>query len=84
MTSESGAGPKPIRVESYAGHKGAEEPRVIWLDDGPHEVAGVGDRWYDPRYDAFRVRTTDGLRLLVQRDRVEDRWFLVKVEPLDA
>jgi hypothetical protein len=75
---------KPIQVESYAGYKGEQEPRVIWLDDGPHAVAGIGDRWYDPRYDAFRVRTADGLSLLVQRDRADDQWYLVKLEALDA
>lgn len=73
-----------IRVESYAGYKGEQEPRAVWLEDGRHEVAGIGDRWLDPRADYFRVRTTDGLRLLLRRDRDEDRWYLVKRERLDG
>ena len=73
-----------VRVECYAGHRAAQEPRAVHLDDGRHLVAGIADRWYDPDGDTFRVRTTSGLRLLLQYDRREDCWWLLQREALDA
>ena len=57
----------PIEVETYAGGRSDEAPRVLHGFDGPVEIDELLDRWYeaaeDPSsrtFDYFRVRGTDG------------------------
>jgi hypothetical protein len=37
----------PIKVECYAGYRGAETPRVIWFKSRKIEIKQVLDRWLD-------------------------------------
>ncbi len=73
----------PIEVETYAGGRSDEAPRVIHGFDGPVEIEELLDRWYeaseDPTrrtFDYFRVRGTDAEEHLLKHDREADRWYL--------
>jgi hypothetical protein len=37
----------PIKVECYAGYRGAETPRVIWFKSRKIEIKQVLDRWLE-------------------------------------
>lgn len=49
-----------VRVECYAGYKGAESPRRFVLGEREFTVMEIIDRWYGPDDACFRVRTRDG------------------------
>lgn len=73
-----------VRVESYAGYKGEQEPRFVWIDERREEVLGIRDRWYDPGGDVYKVRTESGLLLLLRYDRSNASWWLLQSETTDG
>ena len=73
-----------IRVETYSGYKGDQEPTWVWLESERIEVIDIGDRWYDPGGSYFRLRTRNGLRLLIKHDNEDDTWWLVDKERTDG
>ena len=49
-----------IKVECYAGYRGAETPRVIWFKSRKIEIKKVLDRWLDPNHRYFKLLGDDG------------------------
>lgn len=69
-----------IRVECYAGQRGAEEPRRFWLGTTPVDVTEVLDRWLAPEHRYFKLRGNDGGTYILRHDAVGDRWELTMFE----
>lgn len=69
-----------IRVDCYAGYKGEETPRRLFLGDRLVEVAEVLDRWLAPDHSYFKVMATDGTKYIVRRGVEEGRWELIMFE----
>ncbi len=65
-----------IRVESYAGYRGEQEPTAFWLGERRLAVNAILDRWIGPDYRYFRVRADDGDLYVLRRDDTNDRWTL--------
>jgi hypothetical protein len=65
-----------IRVESYAGHRGQQEPRAFWLGERRLEVLEIADRWIGPEQRWFRVRADDGHLYILRHDEMPDAWEL--------
>jgi hypothetical protein len=66
----------PIRVECYAGHRGEETPRVIWLGERRIEITRVIDQWLAPDHRYFKVADTGGDTYIVRHDVTADTWEL--------
>ncbi len=64
-----------IRVECYAGYRGAETPRRFHLGEKAEDVLEVLDRWLSPEHRYFKCRGADDatyiLRLVVSAYRWE-------------
>lgn len=73
-----------LRVHSYAGYRGDEEPRALVVDGERREILAVSDRWKSPDGDYFQVRADDGHSYLLRLDRREEAWELVRVIHQDA
>ena len=73
--------PDQIKVESYAGYKAEEEPRVFeWLGER-HEIKEILSRWMetdieDERRRKFLVRTADGHVYELVYNEKDDSWWL--------
>ena len=65
-----------IRVESYAGYRGEQEPRAFWLGERRIEVLEVVDRWIGPDQRWFRVRADDGHLYILRHDEQPGTWEL--------
>jgi hypothetical protein len=68
--------PFRLRVESYAGHRGEEEPRAFTLGERRFGVEEILDRWLEPRTRYFKVRADDGRSFILRHDAVDDSWDL--------
>lgn len=66
-----------VRVECYAGHRGEEEPRRLFLGGRPVEVAEIVDRWLDPEHRYFKFLGEDGALYLLRHGVPGDDWELV-------
>jgi hypothetical protein len=67
---------KSIRVESYAGYRGAERPLRFTLGDRTYEVREVEDQWYAPDAMFFRVLADDGNIYVLRHAETGDQWSL--------
>jgi hypothetical protein len=65
-----------IRVECYAGHRGEETPRRIFLDSRCIEVVEVQDRWLAPDHRYFKVLGADGATYILRQDVPSGAWVL--------
>jgi len=65
-----------IRVESYAGYRGEQEPRVFWLGERRLEVLEIVDRWVGPDQRWFKTRTDDGHFYILRYDELPGEWEL--------
>ena len=65
-----------VQVECYAGYKGDESPRRLYLGGRALEIALVEDRWYSPGETYFRVLTADGDRYVLRHTEAQDVWSL--------
>ena len=66
--------PEPVRVECYAGYRGAERPRRFFLADREVPVAEISVRWRTPDHHCFRVRGADDRTYLLRRAVDADTW----------
>jgi hypothetical protein len=77
---------EPARVECYAGGRGEETPRRLWMA-GRWEGVAVIDRWMSEpaeggnRIRWFRVRLERGIEGLVHHDEALDAWFWRRIGP---
>jgi hypothetical protein len=65
-----------IRVECYAGHRGEETPRVLYLEDRRVGVDEVLDAWLAPDHRYFKLKGEDGDEYIIRHDRVSGGWEL--------
>ena len=65
-----------IGVECYAGYRGEETPRRVWIGERPVEVTEVLDRWLAPGHRYFKLRGDDGGVYIVRHDSAAGRWEL--------
>jgi hypothetical protein len=65
-----------IRVESYAGYRGEQEPRAFWLGERRLDVLEIVDRWMEPQRRWYKVRAGDGHTYILRHDEQADEWDL--------
>lgn len=65
-----------IRVECYAGYRGEETPRRLYLGKQVIDVAEVLDLWLDPEHRYFKCRGADDAIYIVRHDESTDVWEL--------
>ena len=66
-----------LRVECYAGYRGEEAPRRLFLGERVIEVSDIIDRWLDPEHRYFKLRGDDGAVYILRHDLRHDSWELV-------
>lgn len=65
-----------IRVDCYAGYRGEETPRRIWLGGQCLEVTAILDRWLAPDHRYFKLRTGDYGIWIIRHDTISAAWEL--------
>lgn len=65
-----------IRVASYAGYRGEQEPLRLWFDDRAVEVSEILDRWIAPDHRYFKMLGDDGCTYIIRHDTRTERWEL--------
>jgi len=65
-----------IQVESYAGYRGEQEPRVLFLGERRLEVIEIVDRWMEPGRRWFKCRAGDGNTYILRHDEASGEWQL--------
>ncbi len=65
-----------LRVECYAGHRGEETPRVLYVDERRVGVDEILDAWISPDHRYFKVRGDDGDIYIIRHDSLENSWEL--------
>lgn len=66
-----------IKVECYAGYRGEETPRRIWLGDKKIEVKDVQDRWLAPNHRYFKILGENDAVYILRHDATTWEWELV-------
>ena len=69
-----------VQVESYAGHRGEQEPRRLWFGRRAVPVSEIVDRWPAPDHQYFKLRGEDGATYILRHDHSARRWELVKYQ----
>jgi hypothetical protein len=65
-----------IRVESYAGYRGEQEPRAFTLGERRFTIVDVLDRWLAPDHRYFKVKAADGSTYILRQDTASGEWAL--------
>ena len=65
-----------IKVECYAGYRGEETPRCIWLGDRKIEVKEIQDRWLAPNHRYFKIIGDDNAVYILRHDSESWDWNL--------
>lgn len=65
-----------IEVDCYAGYRGEQTPRAIFVASQRIEIADVIDQWLAPDHRYFKLRGIDGHTYLVRHDVASDVWEL--------
>jgi hypothetical protein len=63
-----------VGVECYAGHRGEQTPRTLFLGERRIAVAKVLDAWLAPDYRYFKLRGADGGIYVVRHDEGSGTW----------
>lgn len=66
-----------IRVDCYAGYRGEETPRQIWLGSRKIEVSKIQDRWIAPDYRYFKLAGDDDAVYIIRHDMESLEWELI-------
>lgn len=65
-----------IKVACYAGYRGEETPRCIWLGDRKIEVKEIQDRWLAPNHRYFKIIGDDNAVYILRHDSKSWDWNL--------
>ena len=65
-----------IKVACYAGYRGEETPRCIWLGDRKIEVKEIQDRWLAPNHRYFKIIGDDNAVYILRHDSKSWDWDL--------
>ena len=71
------ARPLILEVECYAGYRGEETPRCIWLGERKIEVVRVIDRWIAPDHRYFKILGDDSALYIIRHDIQKWTWELI-------
>ena len=71
------ADPLILKVECYAGYRGEETPRFIWLGEQKIKVMRVIDRWLAPDYRYFKILGEDRALYIIRHDIHRWIWELI-------
>ena len=63
-----------IRVESYAGFRGDQNPQRFFMGERKVEIEEVIDRWLEPEYGYFKVQGDDGGIYILRHDGPTGEW----------
>ncbi|MGD2063890.1 MAG: hypothetical protein PVF51_09970 [Nitrospirota bacterium] len=63
-----------VRVECYAGYRGAETPRRFHIGQRQIAVVEIVARWQEPDQRCFKVRGDDARLYLLRYDDAADEW----------
>jgi len=72
----TGKQPMSIRVECYAGYRGEETPRRVWMGTRQIEVSKILDRWLSPDHRYFKILGDDDSVYILRHDIVSWNWEL--------
>lgn len=79
---------RPVRVLAYAGGRGGEAPRAVWLGTRRVAVRGVLARWLETGLERgtgvrrwFRVELATGQIMTLYHDEALDAWFAPEPPP---
>jgi hypothetical protein len=73
-----------LRVECYAGYRGEETPRRLFLGEREVGVSQVLDRWLAPDHRYFKLLGDDGATYIVRHDVKSWIWELAVYEAGDV
>jgi len=65
-----------IRVECYAGYRGEETPRRIWMGNRKIEIKEVQDQWLSPDHRYFKILGDDNAVYILRHDSKSWEWDL--------
>lgn len=65
-----------IRVECYAGYRGEETPRRIWLGNRKIEVKEIQDRWLATTHRYFKIHGDDNAIYILRHNSETWEWDL--------
>jgi len=65
-----------IRVECYAGYRGEETPRRIWMGNRKIEIKEVQDQWLSPDHRYFKILGDDNAVYILRHDSKSWDWDL--------
>ncbi len=69
-----------LRVECYAGYRGEETPRCLYLAERRIEVKEVLDRWLGPDHRYFKLRGEDEVIYLLRHNQRSGEWELTLLD----
>jgi hypothetical protein len=65
-----------ILVECYSGYRADERPTAFTIGRRRLEIEEIIDRWYDPAWTYFKVRTGDSSIHIIRRSEECGGWEL--------
>lgn len=65
-----------IQVDCYAGYRGEETPRFIWMANRKIKVKKVLDRWLAPDHRYFKILGDDDATYIIRQDSSTGEWVL--------
>lgn len=65
-----------IQVACYAGYRGEETPRRIFLQKRQIDVVEITDRWLAPDHRYFKLLGSDEATYIIRHDTAADHWEL--------
>jgi hypothetical protein len=65
-----------LKVECYAGYRGAQEPIAFLIGDRRIAVMQITDRWLSAAHRYFKVQADDGGTYILRHDERSEQWDL--------
>lgn len=65
-----------IKVDCYAGYRGEETPRRIWMGHRKIDIKDILDRWLAPDHRYFKVYGDDASIYIIRHDIESWKWEL--------
>lgn len=65
-----------VKVECYAGYRGEETPRRIWIGNRKIEVKEILDRWLAPTHRYFKIHGDDNAIYILRHSSKSWKWYM--------
>lgn len=72
-----------IKVECYAGYRGEETPRRIWIGNRKIEVKEIQDRWLAPTHRYFKIHGDDNAIYILRHNSESWEWDITFYEQME-